>query len=107
MSGRRHTPRSGFSWVEMLAIVTILAIIAAIIVPRWVMSSDTAKAKVNNRNKAVINAAVERWYVEKGAWPAENLADIAADPSYFPNGVPSNPLNNSTYSLNPSTHRVD
>ena len=68
MSRRRHyAARSGFSLVEMLAIVTILAIIAAIIVPRWVMSSDTAKAKANNHNKAMINAAVERWYVEKGS----------------------------------------
>lgn len=107
MSVRRPSQRGGFSWVEMLAIVTIMAIIAAIVVPRWVMSSDVAKAKANHHNKAVINAAVERWYVEKGTWPADNLADIAADTNYFPNGLPSNPLNNGTYQLNPSSHRVE
>jgi type II secretory pathway pseudopilin PulG len=107
MSVRRPAQRGGFSWVEMLAIVTIMAIIAAIIVPRWVMSSDVAKAKANSHNKAVINAAVERWYVEKGSWPADNLSDIAADISYFPNGLPSNPLNSGTYQLNPSSHRVE
>src|SRR5262245_56878531 len=71
--------RAGFSLMELLAVVTILGIIAAIIVPRVAVSSDTAKAKVNSHNKATINAAVERWYVEKGTWPANNLSDIGAD----------------------------
>jgi general secretion pathway protein G len=107
MSGQRPSLRGGFSWVEMLAIVTILAIIAAIIVPRWVVTSDTAKAKANHHNKAVINAAAERWYVEKGAWPKDDLSDVGADASYYPQRLPTNPLDNSTYQLNATTHRVD
>lgn len=107
MSGQRRAERGGFSWVEMLAIVTILAIIAAIIVPRWVMTSDTAKAKANHHNKAVINAAAERWYVEKGAWPKVDLSDVGADANFFPAGVPTNPFDGSTYQLNEKTHGVD
>src|SRR6476646_6361888 len=99
--------RNGFSLMELLAVVTILGIIAAIIVPRVAVSSDTAKAKVNAHNKATINAAVERWYVEKGAWPANNLSDIGADTSYFPDGLPTNPTNGTAYSLNAATHRVN
>jgi type II secretory pathway pseudopilin PulG len=93
--------------MELLAVVTILGIIAAIIVPRVTVSSDTAKAKVNSHNKATINAAVERWYIEKGAWPAANMADIAADVNYFPDGLPTNPTNNGAYTLNATTHRVN
>jgi type II secretory pathway pseudopilin PulG len=93
--------------MELLAVVTILGIIAAIIVPRVTVSSDTAKAKVNAHNKATINSAVERWYVEKGAWPANNLSDIGADVNYFPDGVPTNPVNNTAYTLNATTHRVN
>jgi type II secretory pathway pseudopilin PulG len=107
MSGQRLSPRGGFSWVEMLAIVTILAIIAAIIVPRVVRSSEAAKMKLNHHNKAVINTAVDRWYVEKGAWPASDLADISADPQYFPEGLPANPLSTAPYTLNPANHRVE
>lgn len=99
--------RSGFSLMELLAVVTILGIIAAIIVPRVAVSSDTAKAKVNAHNKATINSAVERWYVEKGTWPAVNLSDIGADINYFPDGVPTNPTNGSAYTLNATTHRVN
>jgi prepilin-type N-terminal cleavage/methylation domain-containing protein len=99
--------RFGFSLMELLAVVTILGIIAAIIVPRVAVSSDTAKAKVNAHNKATINAAVERWYIEKGTWPADNMADIAADANYFPEGVPTNPVSGAAYSLNSTTHRVN
>ena len=99
--------RTGFSLMELLAVVTILGIIAAIIVPRVTVSSDTAKAKVNTHNKATINAAVERWYIETGTWPANNLTNIGADVNYFPDGLPKNPINNSSYTLNPTTHRVN
>ena len=99
--------RAGFSLMELLAVVTILGIIAAIIVPRVTVSSDTAKQKVNAHNKATINAAVERWYIEKGAWPANNLSDIGADTTYFPDGIPTNPVNSAAYTLNATTHRVN
>jgi prepilin-type N-terminal cleavage/methylation domain-containing protein len=99
--------RAAFSLMELLAVVTILGIIAAIIVPRVTVSSDTAKQKVNAHNKATINAAVERWYIEKGTWPADNLADIGADANYFPDGIPTNPIDNSAYALDAATHRVE
>src|SRR5690242_14884307 len=102
-----RSKRAGFSLMELLAVVTILGIIAAIIVPRVTVSSDTAKAKVNAHNKATINASVERWYVEKGSWPAVNLSDIGADTNYFPDGLPTNPVNNTAYTLNATTHRVN
>jgi general secretion pathway protein G len=107
MSQRDCRRNRGFSLMELLAVVTILGIIAAIIVPRVAVSSDTAKAKVMSHHKATINAAVERWYVEKGAWPANNLSDIGADVNYFPGGIPVNPVDSSAYTLNATTHRVN
>jgi general secretion pathway protein G len=99
--------RSGFSLMELLAVVTILGIIAAIIVPRVAVSADTAKAQVNAHSKATINAAVERWYIEQGTWPANDLSDIGADINYFPSGIPTNPVDGSAYTLNAVTHRVN
>jgi general secretion pathway protein G len=103
----RASQRRGFSLMELLAVVTILGIIAAIIVPRVAVSSDTSKQKVSAHNKATINSAVERWYVEKGTWPASNLSDIGVDVNYFPDGVPPNPVDGSAYTLNAVTHRVN
>jgi len=107
MKSFRRSKRAGFSLMELLAVVTILGIIAAIIVPRVTVSSDTAKQKVHAHNKATINAAVERWYIEKGSWPANNLSDIGVDVNYFPDGIPANPTGGAAYSLNAATHRVN
>ena len=103
----RSDKRHGFSLMELLAVVTILGIIAAIVVPRVSVSSATAKQKVHEHNKATINSAVERWYIDKGTWPADNLSDIQADANYFPDGIPVNPVDNSAYTLNNTTHRVN
>jgi general secretion pathway protein G len=107
MSSFHNHNRRGFSLMELLAVVTILGIIAALIVPRVAVSSDTAKAKVMAHHKATINSAMERWYVEKGTWPAANLSDIGADVNYFPDGIPTNPVDGSAYTVNATTHHVN
>lgn len=107
MKTRKGSKKSGFSLLELLAVVTILGIIAAIIVPRVTVSSDNAKQKVRDHHKATINAAVERYYVNEGSWPADNLNDIGADPNYFPDGIPVDPVSGSAYTLNSTTHRVN
>jgi general secretion pathway protein G len=107
MKSRRFTKPCGFSLLELLAVVTILGIIAAIIVPRVTVSSDTAKQRVRDHHKATINAAVERFYIDTNGWPANNLSDIGANPAYFPEGIPTNPVDNSAYTLNATTHRVN
>ena len=99
--------QDGFSLLELLAVVIILGVIAAIVIPRISYSSVTAKQNACFQNKAEINSAVERWYFEKGTWPADNLSDIGADTTYFPSGMPTNPTNGAAYSLNSATHRVN
>ena len=103
-TGRRSR---GFSLLELLAVVTILGIIAAIIVPRVTVSSTTAKQKVRDHHKATINAAVERYYIDLGTWPANDLSDIGANANYFPGGIPTNPVDGTAYSLNATTKRVN
>lgn len=107
MKTRNRNKKSGFSLLELLAVVTILGIIAAIIVPRVTVSSDNAKQKVRDHHKATINAAVERYYVNEGSWPLDNLTDIGADVDYFPDGIPTDPVSGAAYALNATTHRVN
>ena len=104
---KRLRPRQGFSLLELLAVVTILGIIAVVVIPRISVSSTTAKTNANNQNRSEINSAVERWYFNNGTWPANDLSDIGADTNYFPNGLPTNPVDGSAYTLNAATHRVN
>jgi prepilin-type N-terminal cleavage/methylation domain-containing protein len=96
----------GFSLLELLAVVTILGIIAVVVIPRITVSAGAAKANANKQNRAEINASVERWYFEKGTWPAKDLSDIGANTDYFPDGLPKNPVDDSAYELDDTTHRV-
>jgi general secretion pathway protein G len=107
MNARRDKRRGGFSLMELIAVVTILGIIAIVILPRFATLSDTSTTRTNAHNKAQINSAVERWYVEKSVWPAADLSDIGAEMNYFPQGLPANPVDSSAYTLNTTTHRVN
>lgn len=102
----RRPRRLGFSLLELLAVVTILGIIAVVVIPRISVSSGTAKANAHSQNIAEINSAVERWYFEKGSWPANDLSDIATSTGHFPEGLPTNPVSGGSYSLNSTTHRA-
>ncbi|MFT5524262.1 MAG: prepilin-type N-terminal cleavage/methylation domain-containing protein [Pirellulaceae bacterium] len=99
--------RSGFSLLELLAVVTILGIIAVVVIPRISVSAGVAKTNAHKQNIAEINSAVERWYFEKGTWPAADLSDIIADSNYFPDGLPKNPTGDGTgtYALD-TNHRA-
>ena len=103
-NSRKH--RAGFSLLELLAVVTILGIIAVVVIPRVSVSAEAAKTNAHKQNVAEINGAVERWYFEKGKYPKTNLSDIGADANYFPGGIPKNPLDDKPYKLN-SNNRVE
>ena len=107
MTGMWHRKRSGgFTLLELLIVVLILGILAAVIIPRFIVSADEAKKNSCAQNVANINTQVERWYFEKGAWPADDLADIKIDNNYFPDGIPACPVDASAYALDTNTHRV-
>jgi prepilin-type N-terminal cleavage/methylation domain-containing protein len=103
---RRATFRTAFSLLELIAVVTILGIIAALVLPRVQVSTDQSKETTCRHNRAEINISVERYYLHNGVWPANDLSDIAADLDYFPNGMPVCPSSGEAYRLDPATHRV-
>jgi len=93
---KKSQKRQGFSLLELLAVVVILGIIAAVVVPRVTTSSDKARTEVDAFNISTLNAAVERYYVNEGGWPSA-LSDLGTD--YLPGGVPECPIEGKVYSL--------
>ena len=90
-----HRKRQGFSLLELLAVVTILGIIALVVIPRIAASSTTAKTNACFQNVAEINSATERYFFNNGG-VAPNIAALSGD---FPDGVPACPVSGDAYAL--------
>jgi len=105
MSHSSARQRRAFSIVEFFAVSTIVGIIAAIVVPRVVVDDALAQEKLRDHYAAAINVAVERYKSEHQAWP-ERIADLSADPEFFPAGLPANPMTGLPFELDPTTHCV-
>ncbi|TWT89917.1 Type II secretion system protein G precursor [Pseudobythopirellula maris] len=106
MATRKNKGRGGFSLMELLAVVTILGVIAAIVVPRVTVSTTTAKEKVDAHNRATLNSAIERYYIATNDWPSANLTELNTT-DYFPDGLPENPLNASApYAMDATSKRI-
>ena len=105
MRNRNPFLKSGLSLLEMMLVVVLVAIVASIIMVRISDSTDTAKCKACQHNRAELNAAIERFGVESGTYPTD-LSDLAV-PTYFPGGVPVCPATGAAYSMNSTTHRID
>ena len=106
MRQRTHHNAPAFSLMEVMAALTILGILAAVIVPRLSTQQVSAKKSGCYANKGDIELQVKLWKRNKSSYPAANLSDIGADTSYFPSGLPVCPVDGTAYTINTTTGRV-
>ncbi|MGB2984556.1 MAG: prepilin-type N-terminal cleavage/methylation domain-containing protein [Phycisphaerae bacterium] len=73
---RRHQPnqgrRAGFSLVELVVVVTIIGIVAAIAVPRMSTATTRASANALQATLANVRKAIDCYYAEHGQYPGHN-----------------------------------
>lgn len=95
----------GFSLLELMAVITLIALLVTITITRIADSSDAAKEKTCFHNRMELNSALERYAVTNGSF-ATAMSDLdTAD--YFPGGIPTCEVTGSAYALNTTTHRVE
>ena len=94
----------GFTLVELLVVVLILAALAAIAIPRVTASATNAKINACRTNVDLMNSQIEMYYANEGSWAAQ-LSTVSGDPNYFPDGPPICPFGTS-WNYNASTKRV-
>ena len=97
----------GFTILEVMLVVILISILAAIVIPRFAVSTKRAKVQSCEMNRAIINKQVEAYYFVEATWPMDELDDIKFNENYFPDGIPTCPVDLTSYSLASSPkHRV-
>jgi general secretion pathway protein G len=84
--------RRGFTLVELLVVMAILATLLTIAVPRYFQHLDRSREAVLKENLAVVRDAIDKYHADRGAWP-ETLADLA-DKRYL-RALPMDPITES------------
>jgi prepilin-type N-terminal cleavage/methylation domain-containing protein len=97
---------TAFSLMELMAVLAIVGILAAVIVPRVATFQDKGKKSACYANKGDIELQVKLWKRNKGSYPTANLSDIGADTSYFPGGLPVCSVDGTSYTIDTTTGRV-
>ncbi len=59
----------GFTLIEVMLVVVILSVLAAIAVPSLTASADVAREKADITTGRVVKAALDRYEIEKGIYP--------------------------------------
>ena len=98
--------KRGFSLFELMCVVVLLGILALTVLPRFSQNSAASKKNACYTLKGNVDIQTQLWYRQKAAWPANDLSDIASDPTYFPEGLTNCPVDGTAYVLDPTTHRV-
>lgn len=65
----------GFSLIEMLIVIAILALLASLIIPRLTTSLDEAENTTNEANIKLVQSAVERYYFDKKEYPTTDKSN--------------------------------
>lgn len=90
--------RKGFMLLELIIVVAIIGILAAVAIPNLVGMTDEAKVAKIQSDLSTIGTAMEVYHVKKGgAYPA-NLSVLEGDNGYLKK-VPDPPTGAGTYTI--------
>lgn len=106
--------RKAFTLIEVLIVVVIMAILAAVIIPQFSSATSDAKRSSLEFNTHTLRSQIELYKVHHGSyptisnndlpqlWQATNAAGEVGTPGpsypygpYLTSGIPANPYNNS------------
>ncbi len=72
--------RAGFTLVELLVVIVVLAVLAAMVLPKFMNSSRRSKESALMSDLTMLRDSVARFNTDTGAYPKQ-LSDLIACPS--------------------------
>ncbi|MHC4638100.1 MAG: type II secretion system major pseudopilin GspG [Planctomycetota bacterium] len=82
MSNRKRKIRSGFTMVELMAMLIIIGLLAAVVATNVIGKIDKARVTTTKSSLKVLHSAVLNFYIDTGYYPSEEagLDDLVIEP---------------------------
>jgi prepilin-type N-terminal cleavage/methylation domain-containing protein len=74
---------SGFTFIEMIIVITILGLLVAIGVPSYLRARDNSRLSFIRKNLREIESAKIQWALEKNKKTGDSVNDLAVLADYF------------------------
>jgi len=90
-SATKESGQAGFTLIEIMVVIVILAILAGLVVPKVVGQSDKARVKTTETALATVSNALDMYKVDNSRYPTttqglEALTTPPADAKNYPEG---------------------
>jgi general secretion pathway protein G len=81
--------RGGFTLIEMLVVMTLIALLLTLAVPRYFRSIDSGRLTVQRQNLATMRDAIDKFSADLGRYP-ESLDELVA--KHYLRQIPVDPV---------------
>jgi general secretion pathway protein G len=112
IANRKSKIENGFTLVEMLLVITIIGILAALVVPKMMGRSEQARQAATHADLSAIKTALDAFEVDNGFYP-KNLGELLQQPANAKNWhgpyldkVPQDPWGNNYLYYYPGRHNT-
>lgn len=113
----RRAGMRGFTLIELLVVIIILAILAAVVIPRVIGRTDDAKIAAATANVSTFDNEMEKYKLDTGNYPTSDqglnalMTDMVQNGKwngpYIKGNLPRDPWNNPYIYKFPSDHNLD
>ena len=109
-------PERGFTLIELMFVLVILTVLAAVVVPKFTNRSKEARVTAAHTDIANLEVALDAYEVDNGRFPSttEGLKALLENPSnskdwkgpYIKRGVPKDPWDSQYIYTQPGRHNT-